>query len=421
MIRNGVKRGIQIVLIPVISGIIGLILLVIAFLLPTGRISKHVKDSVSMLNQETDYFSITPTVKGTLFDNYTEAVYLNEALINTKDANILECILSGYWYNVKGFSGQPVATLSKAVSEPENTVLIDASKRFFNGYEIVVKPLLVLTDYSGIRQINLFVSLVLSLLLLYLMIRRKLQCYIIPVIVSLLFIRPLTLTLNMTFFGFYCCMLIPCICILVLKKEMLQQKSWLLFGITGAITYYFNMNYIQLLSFAIPLMFFYLIVGVPTTPLHLIKTIVFHFVAWFVGCVGMMVFKWIVYAIFIDSSIFKQMIDHFFARTETDQGSRLHAIKVNLVTATGSTWWNVLEIIFIIGNVIQWIRSKNKPNLTGVDLVFLALMIALPFGRYIILANHVTVHNFVTYRLLMIPVFAFNIVATKLWSRNEHD
>ena len=421
MIRNAVKRGIQIVLIPVICGVFGLILLAIAFLLPTGRISINVNKSVSMLKQETEYFSITPNVKGSRFDNYTEAIYLNEALINTKDANLLECILSGYRYNVKDYSGSPVATLSKVMSEPENTVLNDASKRFFNGYEIVVKPLLVLTDYSGIRQINLFISLALSLILLYLMNKRKLQRFIIPVVVSFLFIRPLTLTLNMTFFGFYLCMLIPCICMLLIKKETLLQKSWLLFGITGAITYYFNMNYIQLLSFAVPLIFYYMIVGMPAKPLHLTKTVIYYFVTWLVGCVGMMVFKWIVYAIFIDSSIFEQMRNHFFSRTETDQGSRLFAIKVNLETAIGSTWWNVLEIVFLLGNIIQWIRNKNKPNLSWVDMVFLALMTALPIGRYIIFANHVTVHNWVTYRLLLIPVLALNIAVTKLWSQNEYN
>ena len=418
MVKKALKRGIQIALIPILCGIVGLVLLIAAFLLPTGRISEHVQSSVSMLVQETNYFSITPTVAGTTLDNNTEAIYLNEALINTKDTSLMECILSGYQYNVKNFSGSNIETLTKAMAEPENTMLFDGCKRFFNGYEVPVKLLLILTNYSGIRQFNMFLSLFLTLLLIYLMNKRKLQHYIIAVIVSLLFIRPLTVTLNMTFFGFYLCMLIPCICMLVLKKETLKQKAWLLFGITGAVTYYFNMNYIQLLSFAIPLMFYYLIVGLPSKPLCLIKLSGYFFIVWLVGCIGMMVFKWVVYAVFIDSNIFEEMLDAFLFRTNIDKGSRLYAIKVNWETAIGNKWWNVLEIVFALGSIVLWFRKKGKPGLSWTDILFLALMLALPLGRYIILANHVTIHAFVTYRLLLIPVMAFNLLVTKLWSKN---
>ena len=165
-------------------------------------------------------------------------------------------------------------------------------------------------------------------------------------------------------------------------------------------------------------MFYYLILGIPSKPLCLIKMSVYFFIVWLVGCIGMMVFKWVVYAVFIDSNIFTEMLDAFLFRTDIDKGSRLHAIQVNLEMAIGNKWWNAIEIVFVLGNIVQWFRKKGKPILSWIDILFLAFMLALPLVRYIILANHVTIHNFVTYRLLLIPVMALNILVTKLWSKN---
>ena len=371
-----------------------------------------------MLRKETIAFSLTPTIKGSQLDNYTEAIYLNEALINMKSAGLIDCILSGYVFTPSESFDNTLETLSKVIAEPETGILSDSSKRFFNGYEIIVKPLLILTDYSGIRQINMFLTLFLSLLMFQLMIRRRLERYIPAVIISLLFIRPLTIALNMTFFGFYVCMLVPCIFILFSKEETLQQRGWLLFGITGAVTYYFNMNYFQLLSFGIPLLFYFLITGTPRKSFDLLKTIAYFFFTWLVGCVGMMVFKWIAYAVLVDLDIFSQMMDTFLFRTDVDRGSRWQAITINLETAFGSTWWNILEILFMAGNIFGWIKNKKMFALSRTNIVLLAVMILIPVGRYFILANHVIIHHWVMYRLLMIPVLTFNILITKMWSEN---
>lgn len=419
MIRKGIIRGIQIALIPVVCGIAGLLLLAAAFLLPTERIASNVRKSVPVLTQETDYFSVTPTVEGTRLDNFTEAIYLNEALVSTKDAGLIQCILSGYQFNPADSTGLQVEKLSKVMAEPEGNRLSAESKRFFNGYETVVKPLLMLTDYSGIRQINLFAGLFLTLWLLYLMMKRGLRAYILPVILSLLFLRPLTLMLNMTFFGFYVCMLVPCILILLSKEEMLRKRAWLLFGMTGAVTYYFNMNYIQLLSFGVPMIFYFLAAGVPEKPFALLKTAAYLFAAWLAGCVGMMVFKWVAYALLIDSNIFSQMKDYFLMRTDVDKGSRLSAVRANLETAFSSTWWNIAEIIFVAATVANRIRHRKKPDFSAPEIILMAVMAALPVGRCLILSNHVINHYWVTYRLMMIPVLAFNIFITKTGQKEK--
>ncbi len=416
MIRKGLIRTMQIVLIPVACGIIGLILLAVSFLLPTDRIREHVEASVSTLYDEGVYHSITPKLTGTQLDNFTEALYLNQALVSSKDVPIMDCMLEGYQFDPPTTEEyqDPVVKLSRIVEDPESTTLINENKRFFNGYTVVMKILLELTHYSGIRQINLYLSLGLFLALLWGMIRQGMQRQIIPVTISLLLIHPVSMALNMASFGFFVCMLVPSIMMLWMKKEMLMKRAWLLFGITGAATYYFNMNFIQLLSFGVPAIFYFLITEVPEKPLKTLGKLGELFFAWIAGLCGMMVFKWIAYAILKDPKVFSEMIDQFLFRAGVNEGSRTDAIIRNLSIAFENRWWNLAEILLIVSTVFYRIRKKEEFSFSLSEGLLLLIMILLPLVRYFILSNHVLVHGWTTYRLLLIPVLSFNLLLSKV-------
>lgn len=400
-------------------GSLGLILLALSFLLPTGSIRGHVEASVDQLYDEGVYHSVTPKLAGAQLDNYTEALYLNQALVGGSDAPILDCVLEGYQFEPPAADGyrDPIVKLKSAVEDPASASLIPENKRFFNGYTVVMKILLELTHYSGIRQINLYLGLFLFLILLRGMMKRGLQRYILPVVVSLLLIHPVTMALNMASFGFFVCMMVPCILMLWLKRETLEKRGWLLFGITGAATYYFNMNYIQLLCFGVPVLFYFLLTGVPEKPLKLLARLAELFIAWMAGLVGMMVFKWAAYAVLKDPGVFREMLDQFFFRTGLSEGSRTDAVLHNIQIAFENNWWNLLELLFIAGTVIRRIRGKEKCAISLSEVLLLLVMILLPLGRYFILSNHVLVHGWTTYRLLMIPVLAFNLWITGVESR----
>jgi hypothetical protein len=413
--RKGLIRTLQIVLIPVACGIVGMILLMLSFLLPTDAIREHVEASVDQLYDEGVYHSITPKLSGTQLDNYTEALYLNQALVSTKDATLMDCVLEGYQFEPlsTGEYQDPIIKLKSVVEDSESAVLTPENKRFFNGYIIVMKILLQLTHYSGIRQINLYVGLFLLLMLLWRMLKRNLKQYVIAVILSLLLIHPVTMALNMASFGFFVCMLVPCILMLWMKKGALEKQAWLLFGITGAATYFFNMNYIQLLSFGVPLIFYFLITGVPGKPLKFLGKLAEVFLAWMAGLIGMMVFKWVVYAILKDPKVFSEMLDQFFFRAGLSEGTRFDAIMRNVDIAFENKWWNLLEILFIVYTFIKKIRKKEKFIFSFSEALLLLVMILLPIGRYFILSNHVLIHAWTTYRLLMIPMLAFNFWVTR--------
>ena len=63
--------------------------------------------------------------------------------------------------------------------------------------------------------------------------------------------------------------------------------------------------------------------------------------------------------------------------------------------------------------VVDRIRKKEKYAFSVSGALLLLIMILLPLARYFILSNHVLIHGWTTYRLLLIPVLAFNLRLTR--------
>lgn len=455
--KDQVRSFVQVTFVLLISGFTGLVLMALVFLLPTGRIRRHVEQSVPILVNETDCFSVTPDMSGSELDNYSEATYLNQALVNWKDSNLMSCILSGNYYQTSDPDVLPVENLSRVINHYDDCELEPRYCRFFNGYEVAVKPLLMITNYAGIRQINLFLIFFLSVLLCVQMVKRGLKQYVLPVIISFLFINPFSIALCMTFSGFYYCMIIPCLYILMADKESVKKYDWLLFEITGACAFYFNMNYFQLLTFGVPLLFYYLVIGLPDKPAKLMKDILLLFTPWCIGYAGMMVFKWAVYALLIDHNMFMEMYEKIVSRTGTIEGSRWSGLRVNITRSLKNPWWDIVEFVFVLyclrnqitsflsrasesiggrlqkkpvhsksglkiaakgKSLKQWVKEQAKTGTFFSEISLVAVYTIFPICRCLIFSNHVYIHNIFTYRLFMMPIIAFNIFITKVGSKN---
>ena len=76
------------------------------------------------LELETNYYNLDPEDVGTRLDNYTDAMYLNEALVG-KEPNLIHNALSGNNYIYVGDEDlPPVENLSRIIASPENANLL---------------------------------------------------------------------------------------------------------------------------------------------------------------------------------------------------------------------------------------------------------------------------------------------------------
>ena len=143
------------------------------------------------------------------------------------------------------------------------------------------------------------------------------------------------------------------------------------------------------------------------------------FVFWFIGYAGTMIFKWVVYAVTLNHEMFNDMLHHIFFRTGTDVGSRKYGVYVNLKEAFGNTWWNITEIAFITYIVIKCVKDRTSVQINGTKVCLLLIIGGIILCRYLVFSNHVNIHFWVTYRLLMAPILTFNLIIAGIGEQYE--
>ena len=374
MVLKILKRGIRLALIPLAVSAVVLVLLALVYLLPTAGMKEHVKNTLGNFEKEGMYFYSLTGETGSDQDNFIEALYLDQAIVGTEDADLLRCVLSGYDYVYRD-PADTIGNLTAAVTEPDSVTITDTERRFFNGQVIILKPLLTVMGYTGVRTFCLYSCVLGTAWFFYLLHRRGFGKFILPALLAILFLRPVT--------------------------------AW-----TG-IAFCFSMNYFQLLSFCMPFLVYVLITGCPEKPSGLIRILADWFIAWMAGYGGAMVIKWAVYAAAIDPSIFKAVTDRMAERTGLFEVTRAGTVMKNVRIAFGSLWWDLAEAGFILFSVARWIRKREKVSFSPAEILLLLASLLIPLGRFVIFANHSDQHAGFVYRLLMMPVLAVNLTLAK--------
>ena len=425
MLKRALKSIIRILITLVVSAAIGTLMLSLAYSLPTDRIWNNVEKSVEQIAMEGDHFSLFTGLKFTNQDNYTDAIYMNEALINN-DAKGLFTGLIGLEYENKNLPidyDSPVLLLKNVFQDDSQLEFKEQTTRFWNGYEVVVKILLCFFTYGQIRYINYIVELLLLLAMAMLMKKHELTRFIIPLFMSFLFLGPITMTTSMVFSGFMYCTYIPCIIMLLFNDKLrVGQRYPIFFLIIGIVMAYFNVNYFQLISFAYAFVFYCMLNDFPKSNREAFLTLISMFAYWLMGFDGMYVMKWIIYEILVGQPIISNMIARSLYRVSATayytgpRISRIKAMLKNIYYALINIPWLIVEICYIVGALTAFFKGKDRYQASELlkkkmpALILTISMLGIVLLRYIIFANHVYVHAWVTYRTLDSVILLFNVI-----------
>ena len=410
----------------IISAIVGTLLLSIAYSFPTYKIKNNVQSSVDQLVSEGDHFTIFSGLRYTDFDNYSDANYLNAAMVDNSARGFFTG-LYGLEYENKNAQisyDSPVTVLANVFLNSSDLQYKEYGRRFWNGYEIFVKPLMMIFTYGQVRNINLYLEISLLMLLIILMHKRHMERFAIPLVISYLLLGPVTMASSMAFSGFIYCTYIPCVLIMLFNEKIKQKQLYpLFFMMIGICVAYFNMNYLQLISFAYALVFYCLMNGFPQKSKDAAVIFVAFFACWLMGFAGMYAMKWIVYELLTGLPLLSDMIARTLYRVSATAYytgphiSRFYAVAKNIKNLILNIPWMAIELIFVFYMI-------NKAKNSGCKLyesirfngsvVMLLLMVTLVFLRYFVFANHIYVHSWVTYRIADAAILLFNSVITDI-------
>ena len=168
------KRVLQIVINIIAASIVGLVLLLLVFLIPIDSIDRNVAASAELLQKEGTYPVLSDLFRSKL-DNYTDALMLMEAA-DDSSTSILDRTLNIYNHRVGDYS--PSESIVAHYLEGEEYTETSSYARYWHGYLVVLKPLLTVINYGGIRILNAIAQILVLIVVCLLLYTSGLKAYI---------------------------------------------------------------------------------------------------------------------------------------------------------------------------------------------------------------------------------------------------
>lgn len=388
----------------------GFFLLFAAQLLPTKAIYEHVEGSMATFTSEGDYVWMIKGKDGSKLDNFTDAYFLQLSLLKG-DKGPVDNALSAYALDPSDYHDSPTKTM-EAWFDGEEVRLSARQIRFWNGYLIILKPLLMFADYSNIRQLNLFLQPIVIALVIGFMIKRGLEKYVIALFLAYAGMNPVTIAMNIFFSCIFYTTYIPVLFMLCFHEKIEDGPGYsVFFLILGMATVYFNMNSCLLMPLGMCLVLYVLMDGLRKPMKDTIKALAGYCISWGIGFIGFWSAKWILASLLTDHYSLSEAGSHILKRLSATDGrnacSRMDAVLYNIRIQLENRWW-VLAMCaytcFCVWKVLKkdggdWRRwQKSRP--------FLAVLF-MPFVWYMLMCNHSCIHDWFTYRTLSVAVFSY--------------
>lgn len=389
-----------------ISGVVGgYLMLVLVFCLPTGRMHNNVIESGASFNGE--YKVLIDDNITTKTDDFTDALMLLTAE-NSSDSNPFTAAI-----NANRLSGENLDPNS-VITNIDNPEYYNVSySRYWHGYLVFLKPLLLLFNYSQILLIISFVVLALIVGVVYLLQKKKMSKYILPYTITIALMSPMTISLSIQYVSVFAIFNLAIMFILLFFDKILKSKNYFyVFLSIGIATCYFDLLTYPVVTLGIPLTVWFLMLNQKKV-LSLgrnVGQVVLGAVAWAIGYFGVWVGKWMVGSIITGNNLFNSAINAASNRTSSSTALEDYSRIFPITDAfekifTNPVWFIIVLIIITI--VIMFIAKKivvNKKK--AVDNLWLFAIALIPLAWYIVFTNHSVWHMFFTYRTFLILVFA---------------
>lgn len=368
----------------------GTILLTSAYLLP--------------INQE-DYGVLINKLKSAWYPRVSELAYNQDIYFSTYLPDVLD-------------DSSDMIMLYTALDTTEGNPLVRAMNSYsiaagkysyyWHGYVSVLRPLLLLFDYSELRILNGACQLLLVVLLTVLIGRRKGIGHILMLVSSYILLNTLAMPLALQYTWIFYIAYIGTYILLRNQDYFLKDSRYIYFFVcTGMLTSYFDLLTYPLFTWGMPIVWWIVMRQEQENGRFWIRQVVSTALSWITGYAGMWIMKWVLGSVILKENIFRAAFDEACLRSGIQEKyelfNRLKAIYDNwkhyeykvyaIVLIAWLLWWAYRTL------KAGWYRSTKR------YAYFLIGMSSIVW--YLAFSNHVQAHHFFTYRILGVSVLAF--------------
>lgn len=404
--------------------VLGALLLFCAYLLPTGRMKSHIAESDETFNYEGIYPMIIQGYKCTQLDNYTDGLMYTTAIYPGSGDTLRDMLENPRIEYDDVNMVQGMNDYANDVQGRESHQYEITYGRYWHGYLVILKTLLLFLNVSKIRMLNLMMQGTLFCILLYLVRKRIGAVYQIPLLLMEAVLKPIVLPLSLQYSWVYYVGILSAIVFLI--KEQWQSKSiFLLFLVTGMITSYVDLLTYPLITLGLPMMVF-LLRWQKKDGTWRKKLLYFmgNSMFWGIGYAVMWGSKWILNSIFTNGNIFENVRTEIEIRL-SNTGEAQEIFTAGMVLQKNYDVikqfpFQLLWIAFLIFVVVYYIVEKRRKKIEKINsnqllnvLPWLGLSI-IPLAWIAVMGNHSWVHYWFTYRELSVTVLGLSCFLLQL-------
>lgn len=385
----------------------GFFLMTCAYALPTWRMRTNVTESIASIDTEGGSFYWAPGYPGARLDGYTDSIMLQNAVFEGTGNPLRDAILNPRMEFPKA-NLHPGPALINYVYGARNGEVATYG-RYWHGYLLFLKPLLLFFNLSDIRMFNMLLQMSLLMILLILAYRRGGIRLALPLGVTLLAINPISTALSFQYTSIYTLTLTGCI--VQLYFQLYQKKGgWLLYLWLGILTAFFDFLTYPPVAPCISL----IAALVLTTggPRQKLSRAVGAGLAWGVGYGGMWSGKWLIGSLITGQNILADAVESIQFRAGSQataaEGAALSYGQILLKNL--GAYANAAGIVLLLALLLLlcWLVIFRHYRFRMDSGTFCALIATalVPFLWYFALKNHSGEHYWMTHRNLSITIMA---------------
>lgn len=419
--QDSIKRYIISLIVIVVLCLISLVLVT---MLPDKTVKEHCKKiAESYASEKTIIPEIKMGINNTMLDNYANAKSVSIIYALDRERPLSSVMEAKYYEEDMKSMTQCLVDLVNGNEETNQEYT-----RYWHGYIVILKPLLMLFNEKGVY---IFIGIILlSLILLIIkelwkIDKRAIIAFIIGLYMITIWVVPIC-------FEYMWAMIVSfVISLIVLKKDNGENKKiYYYFWITGILTCFFDFLTVELLTVLLPLMFILIKRNKEKKLGNLKEIIIFiikSLIIWGLGYMLMFIAKWIIASIILRRNCIVEAIEKAGVRINGDvvglSSNKLWigALKKNFDNLQPIFYVRKKYIIYVLIPTITIImllinRYKDKNMFYLYGMLILGL---IPYIRYSILLNHSYRHYFFTFRLQLVTIMAFILIVLNVFERKR--
>lgn len=412
----------KMVIILIVSILLGTILMMGIYSLPTDNIRNNVENSTSLYEKDENKIdNWIGYLRYGKIDNFTDSIMINMALCREYDSTIENALLNPRFRVRENIENYSSSDISLFLDKDNVSGTIDYG-RYWHGYLLYLVPGLLLMNVGGVRMLMMCVEFLLAMLLLYKLSKLD-PIYMFAYAITLLFINPITVALNFQNADIYILTLLFSNIILFFNDWLKKNnRYYLLFTLFGILTSFFDFLTYPIVTLGISLVTVLLLNKKDLK--QSLKEVILYSISWAFGYLGMWLGKWVVASLLTDTNVIKDAIESVLLRSSNvdNNGSNISFINALSIfkESIDDVPMTILGVLSVVIIIVYMIINKYKLVINKdyfKSIIPFVIVFIIPYAWAFVVRNHFSTHQFLEYRTMAISVLCKLIIIIKLFKK----